>query len=144
MTEAVTILNEVAGERSRYRVLLEVRDLDGNVVKPSSLKWTLTDRAGTVINNRLDQVVTNPQAAHPLILYGADLQVSEGTANVERVLLIEATYTEGGTAGMPYNHEYRFLIRNYVGISDSQSSEQLLDADGNPITDADGNPITAG
>lgn len=113
----VTVLSDMAAERSVYRVPVTVFDLDGNAVVPNSLTWTLTDNAGNVINNRAAVSVPSPGSPENIILSGGDLDVSETASKVERVLLIEAVYTEGGNNNTPYNHEYRFVIRNLVGVS---------------------------
>ncbi len=144
MSSAVTTLTEIAAERSRYSVTLEVKNLAGDIVLPGSLKWTLTDSSGAIINNRDQVVIASPTASHQLLLYGNDLSVTESLSRVTRILLIEATYTEGNLAGIPYNHEYHFVVQNFVGISGASSTEPLLDADGNQILDADGNPIISG
>jgi len=141
---AITELKEIAGERSRYQVVVSVLNLAGSSVQPSSLKWTLTDTVGNIRNNRDRVSILSPSADHPILLYGNDLSVFEDTEFAERRLLIEATYTEGELTGIPYTHEYRFKIRNFVGISGETSKETLYDADGNVVLDADGNVVTSG
>ena len=129
---AVEILSTKAGERSRYRIDAVVYTTSGETVVPTSLKWTLTDNSGNVINSRQGVFITPTADPTPILLYGADLGISGTESEVERVLLIEATYDEPGYPGLPYNKEYRFMIKNFVGVSGATET-------GNPNYDAAGN-----
>ncbi len=122
MGKAVTILTEEAGEQSRYRVVTTVEDLDGNDVVPTSLRWSLTNSIGTLINGRDKVSIASPAISNPIILSGNDLIITESSTVIQRILLIEATYTESTIANMPYKHEYIFTVRNFVGVSSAGAS----------------------
>ena len=137
---AVEVLAIKAGERSRYRIDAVVYTTSGETVVPTSLKWTLTDNSGNVINSRKGVVMISPADPTPILLYGADLGIAGTESEVERVLLIEATYNEPGYTGLPYNKEYRFMVKNFLSVSgETETGNPNYDAAGNLNQDAAGN-----
>lgn len=66
-------------------------DETGAPAVPQSATWTLTDRAGTVINSRNQVVVAAPAATIIVLLSGNDLSIPIGDAG-RRALVLEWVY----------------------------------------------------
>jgi len=113
-----TTPNTVAKEKSTLKVTVAFADEDGNAVTPTALTWTLTDRDGTVINERSAVSVT-PASSNVIALSGNDLALQSGeTAKyVERRFLVEGTYTSSLGAGLPLKWSGAFLLENLTGVS---------------------------
>jgi hypothetical protein len=112
-------LDIVAKEKSTLKVTVAFTDEDGNAVTPTALTWTLTDSAGTVINDREDEEVATPGASNAIALSGNDLAIQSGEAGtyVERRILVEAVYTSDLGAGLPLKWAGAFLVENLAGVS---------------------------
>jgi hypothetical protein len=104
-----------ASEKSTYIVTAEFFDENGVAMIPSSIKWTLTDMNGNVINSRHEIVIAPPTQSITIVLFGADLALGDNDLG-ERALLIEATYTSTLGAGLPLNEELDFKIGDLVGV----------------------------
>jgi hypothetical protein len=93
-------------------------DETGNPTIPTSVKWSLYDGFGNVVNSR-SQVTVTPAATVTIYVKGADTdfetlvggQVDAGA----RFILINAQYTGPGGAGLPLNGEFQFNITALVG-----------------------------
>jgi hypothetical protein len=89
----------------------------GDLVSPTSLVWTLTDKDWTTINGRAS-VATSPTAGQTEVeigLSGADLQIQDSETSrrfVERRLIIEATYNSAETSDIPANEIVYFYLEN--------------------------------
>lgn len=116
-----TILSTHADEQSTYVVTAAFTDENGDAVVPNSIVWSLTDEDGVVVNSREDEAVGSPAASIDIVLKGADLKVT-GTADVVRVVTVEATYTSDLGANLPLKGAARFVIDNLVAVSSSSSS----------------------
>jgi len=91
-------------------------DEDGTAVTPLSITWVLTDRSGTVINNRAAVVVT-PAATVIFALTGDDLG-NAGNA-LQRVLTVSWTYNSTLGNGLTGRAQAKFSIEQMVGIADA-------------------------
>ena len=113
---AVTKLTAVAGEESTYVIEVAFEDETGAAVIPntSSIKWTLTDTYGNVINSR-NQVAVASASTINIVLSGDDLSI--GTSGLTRVILIEATYNSSLGSNLPLREEVRFNIADYVKVT---------------------------
>lgn len=98
----------IEGDTYPIRVRLTDR-LSGEAIIPDALAWTLTDTAGTVINNREGEVLT-PAATMYVVLSGDDLTASAG-APAERVVTLEGTFTDSDYgATLPIRREIRVTV----------------------------------
>ncbi|MCK5611175.1 hypothetical protein KAR91_55390 [Candidatus Pacearchaeota archaeon] len=82
-------------ERSTKIIDLGFLD-EGEAAKdPKTLKWTLTDTLGNVINSQEDVDVPNPSSAEAVVLSGDDLAIFDDEATAtkgKRLVTAEATY----------------------------------------------------
>lgn len=110
-----------ASEKSALFVTLGFTDEDGNDVVPDSIKWTLVDLTGSVINTRAQVAVAVPAASVTIVLSGADLAIQTSEANsrntVKRRLVVEAVYDSALGDNLPLNESCEFTIRNLKYIS---------------------------
>lgn len=89
-----TELWDIAEDDGSYTIRCAIKDSDGDSIpaaRISSIAWTLTDNAGTVVNSRLNvaAVVANPL---DIVLEAADLDYSDGA---ERLISITVVYDLG-------------------------------------------------
>lgn len=111
-----TDLGSVA-EKSVIKITMTFTDDDDAAVTPASVKWSLTDPDGTVINAR-DQVVISGMAASLSVgLSGSDLALTAGASKI-RYFVVEATYdsTDLGN-GVVLKGEARFTITDLRKIT---------------------------
>jgi len=117
-----TTLSVLATEESTYVINCEFRGVDDTLVTPTSVKWTLTDLSGTVINGRSQVAIAGGLLDTDLdiVLKGDDLAVSTVGNNAVRVLTVEALYDEtiDGVAytDLPLNGATQFTIENLIAI----------------------------
>jgi hypothetical protein len=109
-----------ANEKGTAIVTCAFTDEDGTSVVPTSIKWTLVDMFGTVINNRDRVVVTVPAASVNIVLSGNDLLIlprEVRAEQVDRFIVIEALYDSSLGVGLPANEEGSFKLRNLKYIT---------------------------
>jgi hypothetical protein len=113
------ILSGKAVEKSSVGIKFTFTKEDGTSPVIDSMTWTLTDMAGTVINERNAIVVTSPTAEQTIILSGNDLALTNQTNEYEwRVLTVEAMYTPvSGGSSIPIRESARFVVTNLVAIT---------------------------
>jgi len=108
-----TIISTRAIEESTYVIDLAFKDEDDAEVIPLSATWTLTNTSGTIVNSRLNVVISPMAATATIVLSGDDLALA--SADVEtRVLLVESTYNSNLGNNLPNKEECRFEIENLV------------------------------
>lgn len=107
-----------AKEESTYIVTATFTDENGVAVVPVSIKWTLTDTAGIVINGKLDVVVPVPAASVDILLQGLDLAilVTDISSNPTRIITVEATYNSALGLGLPLHGDAEFVVDGMIGI----------------------------
>ena len=111
-------LTRKAIEESTFGVQFAFTDILGNDLTLSTLTWTLTDKDGTVINDRTDVNVPTPSATEVITLSGDDLAMSSQDNDTEkRILTIKATYYAGGGALLPLNDWAQFVLYNAKAIT---------------------------
>jgi hypothetical protein len=105
-----------ATEESTYIITCDFTDEDGDATPPKTMKWTLSDSEGNVINNREDETVTGPEASQDVTLKGDDLQTVDND-DLLRVFTVKATY-DSETYGndLPLNGEISFTLEDLVNI----------------------------
>jgi len=108
-----------AYDRSSYFVTLEFHDETGAPVTPTSITWSLTDGAGTIVNSR-DQVAISPPAQTVTVaLSGADLAYKSTGTRLEntRKIVCQAMYLNSITNGnMPINKQAGFAIIDVAAV----------------------------
>ena len=106
---AVT-LSELAVEQSTYAVVVSFTDDASEAVSPDSgsITWTLTDKAGNVINSRNGVAIASATSI-TIVLSGDDLAVPE-RRTVTRVLTVECTYSSDIGSNLPLEGEIEFKI----------------------------------
>lgn len=115
----MNILTEIAKEKSTYIVTCAFKDENGDDAVPSSIKWSLTDNDGTVINSRDQVTVAVPAASIDIVLYGDDLAIlsSETIDYVNRKVIIEAVYDSDAGSNLPFKDGIRFALENLTKIT---------------------------
>ena len=112
--------DEHAKEEGSFLLTHTFLDLSGAAVVPNEASWTLTDKSGTVINDREDVVITigGTDSTVSIVLQGDDLALPDPFDNL-RIVTINAIYDDTGTSqnNLPYREEIRFYIDNLVKIS---------------------------
>lgn len=104
-----------ANEKGTAAITCAFTDEDGDVVVPSSIVWTLTNEAGTVINSREQVAVAVPAASTTITLSGDDLAILTAEVNrreVKRYLVVEITYNSDLGSGLPGKDEGLFILNN--------------------------------
>ena len=106
-------------EKSTYIVTATFRDEDGVLVVPNAITWTLTDEVGTVINSRIDVVVTPPMTTIYIVLQGLDLamQTLETAGTVGRIVTVNADYNSTLGSNLPLKGEVRFYVDNLLKVT---------------------------
>jgi hypothetical protein len=107
------ILKTNAQENGTYYITIACKDKNGASQTPTVLKWTLTNMAGTVINERDEVNIASPTASEEITLSGADLAIQSGEigTTVKRTLTVTGTLDSQPLRGRIY-----FYIDNYEAI----------------------------
>lgn len=92
-----------------FTLVLKDESVPPKEVTPTTLSWTLTDLRGNVINSREDVVVT-PEQETTIILSGDDLEVTEASKFVRRVILFSGTYDSDKQSGLPFTKQIKFKV----------------------------------
>ena len=108
-----------AKERSTFVITANFASTTG-AVSPSSAYWSLTDRAGTVINSRADVTIASPTSSEDIVLKGADLAitVNENDEGV-RIFTIEAEYDSSLANNLPMKEQIEFIIDPLITVTSS-------------------------
>lgn len=80
---------------------------------PATMKWTLTDEDGTVINSRSSVAVASPSTSNTITLTSDDLGVSD-KYKLKRVLTVYGTYNGGSNS---FADECSFEVENLLNIT---------------------------
>ena len=100
-----------AAKDSSFIVSFIFTDEDGNTVKPTLLKYSLSDEKGQIINNREDVEIN--RSATDLVLNSNDLaflSTESEAAEVRRIVTIEATVRLDGRILVPVISEFEFNV----------------------------------
>jgi hypothetical protein len=103
-----------AVEESTAVVTVSFFNAAGTAVTPTSATWTLTDKDGTVINNRNAVTISSLSTSVTIVLSGDDLRIADGKT---RKLLVQAIYSSTEGDDLPLNDELEFQIQRLVGVS---------------------------
>lgn len=88
--------------------------LRGVPLVPNTLRWSLTDDLGQVVNGRRDVPIL-PAASVAITLSGADLSTLEPFDNLTRLLTIQGKYSSIDGADLTLAAEYRFGLNRLEG-----------------------------
>ena len=95
-----TTVDDDVLEGSTLKLSLSFTDEASLAVVPNSgLHWTLSDRAGNIVNSRSDVALTASNPA-TIVLHGADLAVSESFRDNQRIVTIEGTYNSSAGSNL--------------------------------------------
>jgi hypothetical protein len=102
-----------------YRV--SFYNASGDAVSPNagSIKWTLTDQAGGLINGREDQEIVSDDAV-VVAIAGPDCAIIAGETDVlvDRLLTVVYEYDDSELGpGQPGRIEISFQVKNLVAIT---------------------------
>lgn len=110
ITERAVELSTIA-----FNVQFFDEDKPPNAVTPVTLKWTLTDADGEVINEREDIVPGEWTTEVDIVLTGDDLPVGDEDA-VSLFVLVEATYNSNLGIGLNLNEQIRFYVDGVLAL----------------------------
>lgn len=106
-------------EESTLKLSLTFTDEAGLPVTPSTIKWTLTNSDGQVINNRTNVEIAPAGSVEDLMLFGDDLLILDTEKRktlVKRFFTVNVTYQDGGST-YPLHEVTTFKIRNSLTIT---------------------------
>jgi len=109
----------IAKEKSTYMITVSFFDEADAAEDVKTMKWTLTDTAGNIINSREDVVVVDPGSVETIVLSGDDLAIfdSEPAATKgKRIFTVEATYDSTLGNDLPLNGSATFTVSDFVAI----------------------------
>ena len=113
-----TNLSTKAVEKGTFIITTAFADEDGTAVTPQTFTWTLTNKAGTVINSREDVAGPSPLTASiDTVLQGADLAILSPQDDRVRVFTIEGTYNSNAGSNLPLHDKCTFIIQDFEVIS---------------------------
>ena len=107
---------KTAVEQSTYFPIISFLDEDENNENVKTLKWTLSDAFGNIINNRDGEEIINPSLVETIVLSGDDLAIFGDNDLLKRVLTIQATYDSDLGNDLPLNGEGIFNIIPLIAI----------------------------
>jgi hypothetical protein len=104
-------------EQSSYIVKATFTDELGASMTPSTLKYTLTNEDGDVVNSREDVSLSIATGYAYIVLSGDDLAVSGDKELNGRTITLEGTYNSSITGGsLPFKDSIHFSVRNLAII----------------------------
>lgn len=99
--------------KTDFTVKTDPSDPVGTPFTPNSgLAWSLTDKDGNVVNDRIDEPLT-PAESVIILLKGDDLALSGGP--VRRFVIVRGTYNGVLGNNLPILDEASFMIQNLKG-----------------------------
>lgn len=93
------------------KATISFTDENGDAVTPTSVKWTLSDPNGAIINSR-SMVTLTPAASISWLMSGADLRI--GGYGPERILTIDALYNSTLGNDVPLRAQASFTIEQFA------------------------------
>jgi hypothetical protein len=112
-------LTDHALEQGSFLVSYTFKDLSGTDVIPKSASWTLTDKDGTIINDRENEDITGDDLAADIYitLQGDDLVLADPENNL-RIVTIKGVFDDPSYGeDLPYRDEIRFYIDDLMIIT---------------------------
>ena len=109
-------LTETPIEGGTFLVTVSFYDEKGNAVTPQSLKWTLSDMEGRVVNNRSEEEISDLSSTVDIFLTGDDLAVFEDD-NTRRILTVWGTYNSSHGNNLPLREQFIFEIEKLIAVN---------------------------
>ena len=110
-----TIRKPKAQEKSTIVIPCRFLDETKSPMIPKAIRWTLTDKNGTAINDRENILFSSPASEIKIVLTDKDLEVLEHeqrSREVVRKLLVSATYDSEHDLDLSLNDELTFYLEN--------------------------------
>jgi hypothetical protein len=110
-----TIRKPKAQEKSMVGIPCTFLDETESPMIPKTIRWTLTDKNGTVINDRENILFPSPASEIKIVLTNDDLKIldhEQRFKDVVRKLLVSATYDSEFGLDLPLNDELTFYLEN--------------------------------
>lgn len=127
---SVTTLTDEAVYGSPYPVTVSFTDKNGVSIVPNELSWSLTNAAGTTINNRSSVSIT-PASSVTITLQSADIIYADGST---RILTITGTYDSSFGSNIPINKVLYISVAEPTSLIINQSNyHRILSCIGYPI-----------
>ena len=108
-----------AVEGSTFTLVVEFNEVTPDEINPivpnSGLKWTLRDKNGGIINEKVNVPIDPPAQSIMIVLFGDDLKTFLGKTT-RRYVTVEGTYNGVSGNNLPLIEECSFQIDNLVGI----------------------------
>jgi len=108
-------LPKCAAEEGTYLLKVTLIDEDGETTMPKTFKWSLSDDAGTIINNRKD-VTGSPGNPTEVLLKGDDLKLQNAGDLGWRRFTARMTYDSTRGTDLPANGECRLYVQGMVNV----------------------------
>lgn len=114
-------IEEKAGEESSYPLEITLKDHDGVEIEASaitSIKWSLSDVFGNIINSRQDVNVTSIVNPVTIIPSGDDLATTDNDADnqYKRRFTVKYIYNSEFANNQPKNEEAEFQIDPFINV----------------------------
>ena len=93
------LLPKSAVADSTYVVTVGFFDTDGSAITPTSVKWSLRDQTGAIVNSRSSIYVAATNGKATIVLSGADLHITTATSKLR--LELDAVYTSTLGSDLP-------------------------------------------
>ena len=111
-----TRLTTLANEKGVYVVKVDFADEDGNGVTPDSIKYTLTDVKGNIINSLSSVAFAAPATSVNIELSSDDLAVPNRRQTRRKLLIHAVADLQIGNNRDIYD-EAEFEIANFIALS---------------------------
>ena len=111
-----TRLTTLASERGSYIVKVDFEDEDGTGITPDSIKWTLTDPKGNIINSLSSVAFAAPATSVNIELSSDDLAVPNRRQTRRKLLIHAVADLQIGNNRDIYD-EAEFEIANFIALS---------------------------
>lgn len=107
-------LSRKAYKGSSFFVKVIVKDEYKRIVTPTSLKWTLKDSDGNIVNGRSNVIVTPSELAETNVisLYGNDLYIADTLKETRMKIIVEGTYISEHMSNAKYRSAAFFTLVN--------------------------------
>lgn len=111
----INISNVKPREEGVIKISCQFKDLTGVAAAPKTVKYSLMDRVGAIVNDRQDVAISSPESEIIIGLHGDDLKL--GGHGSDRLLLIEWTFDDPDIgSNIPDSETIAFRIEEVVGI----------------------------
>lgn len=116
-----------AVESGTYIITGNFTDENSVAVIPATLKWSLKDLAGSIVNSRDDVVIESPSSTENIVLSGLDLEINGSYFSSQRVFIFDGTYNSSLGSGLPIRASALFNVKPIVTTAIvSKTIEEML------------------